>query len=336
MANMAFGFLSFDALTIGRPGRFVQCMIDIIIMRSVHARSLAGVDLNLLVVLDALLAERHVTRAAARVGLSQSAASHALARLRELLDDQILVRGAQGKLVPTARAEALLPALRRSLDGLADVLRGTPTFEPATAHRSFRIGTGDYPQLVLLPRLVAQLTRDAPGVDLWIVQLPDDPAAALAAGEIDLALVVTGPSWPAGIYQRALFDEHFRCVLRKGHPATKRTLTVARYCELDHLLVAPRGTPGSRVDDVLAALGRTRRVVARVPHFLIAPHVIASSDLCVTIAARLAALYAEPLGLALLPTPFEMGGFTIGMAWHERAHADPGHRWLRDQIYAAR
>ena len=310
-------------------------MINIIIMHAMHARALAGVDLNLLVVLDALLAEKHVTRAAARIGLSQSAASHALARLRELLDDPILVRGAQGQLVPTARAEALAPALRRALDGLGDVLRGAPSFEPATARRSFRIGAADYPQLVLLPRLVAQLATDAPGVDLWMMPPPDDPAPALAAGELDLALVVSAASWPAGIYQRALFDETFRCVMREGHPATRRTLTLPRYCELDHLLVAPRGTPGSRVDDVLASLGRTRRVVARVPHFLIAPHVIAASDLCVTMPTRVAQVSAEPLGLALLPTPFEMTGFTIAMAWHERAHADPGHKWLRDQIARA-
>ncbi len=312
-------------------------MVSIAIMRDVHVRALAGVDLNLLVVLDALLAEKHVTRAAARIGLSQSAASHALARLRDLLDDPLLVRGPQGGLVPTARAEALEPALRRALDGLRDVLRGAPSFDPATARRSFRIGAGDYTELVLLPELVARLARDAPGVDLWIVPLPEDPAAALAAGELDLAIGVwTGSSWPAGFYQRALFDEDFRCVLRKGHPATRQKLTLVRYCELDHLLVAPRGTPGSRVDDILASLGRTRRVVVRVPHFLIAPHVIAASDLVVTIATGLARIYAEPLGLALLPTPFDMPGFTVSMAWHERAHADPGHKWLREQLYAAR
>lgn len=311
-------------------------MISMVIMRDVHARALAGVDLNLLVVLDALLAEKHVTRAAGRIGLSQSATSHALARLRDLLDDPLLVRGPQGGLVATARAEALQPALRRALDGLRDVLRGTPSFDPGTARRSFRIGMGDYQELVLLPRLVAQLAKDAPGVDLWVVPLPADPAAALAAGELDLAIGVwSGVGWPTGIYQRALLDEDFHCVVRAGHPATKQRLTLVRFCELDHLLIAPRGTPGSRVDDVLASLGRTRRVVVRVPHFLIAPHVIASSDLVATIATRLARIYAEPLGLALLPTPFEMPGFTVSTAWHERAHADPGHKWLREQLARA-
>ena len=311
-------------------------MIVIVLMQDVHARALASIDLNLLVVLDALLAEKHVTRAAAKVGLSQSATSHALARLRGLLGDPLLVRGARGALVPTARAEALAPALRRALDGFVDVLRGAPTFDPASARRAFRIGAGDYAELVLLPRLVARLAREAPGVDLWMVPLPDDPAAALAAGELDVALGVwSSMGWPAGTYQRRLFDEDFRCVVRAGHPATKQRLTLVRYCELDHLLVAPRGTPGSRVDDILASLGRTRRVLVRVPHFLIAPHVIAASDLVVTLATRLSQIYAEPLGLELLAPPFEMPGFTVSMAWHERAHHDPGHRWLRDRLVEA-
>ena len=311
-------------------------MIIIMAMQDVHDRALASIDLNLLVVLDALLAEKHVTRAAAKIGLSQSAASHALARLRELLGDPLLVRGTRGALVATPRAEAIAPALRRSLDGLRDALRGTPSFDPATARRSFRIGTADYGELVLLPRLVARFEREARGIDLWIVPQADDPADALAAGELDVAIGVwPSPAWPAGLYQRRLFDEDFRCVVRAGHPATKQRLTLVRYCELDHLVVAPRGTPGSRVDDVLSQLGRTRRVLVRVPHFLIAPHVIAASDLVVTLATRLARIYAEPLGLELLAPPFDVPGFTVSMVWHERAHHDPGHRWLRDELARA-
>jgi DNA-binding transcriptional LysR family regulator len=302
-------------------------------MHTVHDLDLAAIDLNALVVLDALLAERHVTRAAAKVGLSQSAVSHALARLRALLGDPLLVRGPRGALVATPRAEAIAPALRQALDGVRTAIRGEPRFDPATVRRSFRIGTGDYAELILLPRLVARLAREAPGVDLWVVPVPDDTAAALAAGAIDLAIGVWGaPSWPAGLYQRGLFDEDFRCVVRAGHPATAQRLTLARFCELDHLLVAPRGTPGGTVDNQLAALGRTRRVAVRVPHFLIAPHVIAASDLVVTIATRLARLYAEPLGLELIAPPLDLPPFTVSMVWHERAHHDPGHRWLRERL----
>jgi len=311
-------------------------MLLIAIMSSVHDAELAGLDLNALVVLDALLDERHVTRAASRLGRTQSAVSHALAKLREAFGDPLLVRSASG-LVLTARAEAIAPALRRALDGVKQAIRGEPRFDATTARRTFRIATVDYAELILLPRLAARLAIDAPGIDLWVVPVPDgDLGPALAAADVDLALGVwSAPAWPAGFYQRRLFDEDFRCVVRTGHPAAAQRLTLARFCELNHLLVAPRGTPGSRVDDRLAELGRTRRIAVRVPHFLIAPHVVAASDLVATIPSRLARLYAEAVGLELLAPPFEMTGFTIAMAWHERLHQDPGHRWLRERLVEA-
>ena len=303
-------------------------------MHQAHDLNLAGIDLNLLVVLDALLAERHVTRAAARVGLTQSAASHALARLRALLGDPILVRGAGGQLVATERALALAPRLRRALDDLAIALRGEPPFEPATARRTFRIAAADYAELVLLPALIERLARDAPGIDLWVVPNPDEPAAALAAGEIDAAIGVWRErGWPAGIYQKRLFDDTFRCVVRAGHPAAKQRMTLARFCDLPQLLVAPRGTPGSFVDDALARLGRSRRVALAVPHFLVAPHLIASSDLVTTLATRVARAFAEPYRLVLLPPPLELPGFTSSLVWHERGHHDAGQRWLREQLF---
>jgi DNA-binding transcriptional LysR family regulator len=306
-------------------------MLFICVMHDVHDASLAGIDLNLLVVLDALLTERHVTRAARRIGLTQPAASHALARLRALLDDPVLVRGPGGGLVPTARAEAIAPALRTALDGIAAALRGTPGFEPATARRTFRIATNDHAELVLLPRLVARLAVEAPCVDLWVVQTPEDPGAALAAGAIDGAIGVwRGRAWPAGIYERRLFDDDFRCVVRRGHPAAAQRLTLTRFCALSHLLVAPRGTRGGLVDDALAAQGKRRRIAIAVPHFLVAPHVIAETDLIVTLAARVARVFAEPLGLVLLPPPVELRRFTTSLVWHERVHHDPGQRWLRE------
>jgi DNA-binding transcriptional LysR family regulator len=133
----------------------------------------------------------------------------------------------------------------------------------------------------------------------------------------------------AGVYQRRVFGDEFRCIVRAGHPAAAQRLTLPRYCELSHLLIAPRGTPGSFVDDELARHGRVRRVAVRVPHFLVAPHVIAASDLIATLASRIASAYAAPLGLTLLPPPIELPGFTVSMAWHERGHLDPGQRWLR-------
>ncbi|MBL0214808.1 MAG: LysR family transcriptional regulator [Myxococcales bacterium] len=296
--------------------------------------ALQGVDLNLVVALDALLAERHVTRAAARLGITQSAASHALARLRDLLGDPILVRGPRGGMMPTPRAEELAPQIHRVLVDLAGVLRGA-TWDPATMRRTFRIGASDYVELVLLPRLIERISRLAPGVELWVHAFADHGDEELAAGTLD---VVIGPprgsARPAASYEKVLFDESFTCILRAGHPLADSRMTLARYCSVPHLLIAPRGTPGSFVDDALAELGKTRRVALAVPHFLVVPYIIAGSDLVATIATRVAARFSEALGLVTMPPPVQIPKFQIALAWHERNHRDAPQRWLREQLLA--
>jgi DNA-binding transcriptional LysR family regulator len=295
---------------------------------------LAGIDLNLVVALDALLAECHVTRAAARLGLTQSAASHALGRLRGLLGDPLLVRGPAGMMIPTPLAIRLAPQLRKVLDDLSRVLRGE-TFDPTTAQRTFHIGASDYVELVMLPQLSARLARLAPRIDIWLHTYNDWGDTELASGALDLVL---GPprhaARPSAAYERVLFTESFTCVMRAEHPLARGRLTLRRYCEVSHLMVAPRGTPGSFVDDALAAVGKTRRVALAVPHFLVVPYVIAASDLLATLASRIAKLFASTLELVTVPPPIEVPKFEIALAWHERNHHDAAHRWLRDQLVA--
>ena len=303
-------------------------------MRTAHD-DLAAVDLNLLRALDALLAEQHVTRAAARLGVTQSAASHALGRLRELLGDPLLVRGPRGTLLPTARAEELAPVVERALAELAAAWRGA-AFAPATAQRRFTIGASDYAELVVLPALAARIAAAAPRIDLQVRPVPDDTAGALARGELDAVLTPARPrDLTGGCFQRHLFEEDFTVAMRGGHPAATARLTLERFCALDHLLVAPRGTPGSFVDDALAAMGRRRRVAVAVPHFLIVPHVLAATDLIVTIASRVAAAFVPSHALATRPLPLAIAPFAVHLLWHERTTADAGQRWLRDQIVAA-
>lgn len=303
-------------------------------MSHVHDE-LARIDLNLVVVLDALLSERHVTRAAARLGITQSAASHALARLRDLLDDPILVRGPRGTMIPTVRASALEPAVHRILADLASVLRGDATFDPATARRTFHLGTTDYVELVLLPRLVERLQRIAPGIDLIAHTLTDYGDAGLAAGTFDVVICPPrGTARSAGTYEKVLFDESFTCIVRGGHPLAGARLTLPRYCAAAHVLVAPRGTLGSFVDDALASLGRSRRIAVAVPHFLVVPYLVANSDLIATVATRVASTFADALGLVRMAPPFALPGFQLALAWHERTHDDPAHRWLREHLLA--
>lgn len=291
-------------------------------------------DLNLVVALDALLAERHVTRAARRLGITQSAASHALGRLRELLGDPLLVRGAGGAMVPSAMAIRIAPQLRKVLDDLTAVLRGE-SFDPATARRTFRLGASDYVELVLLPRLAARLAQLAPGVDLWVHTFDDWGDAELASGKLDCVLAPPRRNArPSGMFEKVLLHESFTCVMRARHPLAGARLTLARYCEAPHLMVAPRGTPGSFVDDALAALGRTRRIALAVPHFLVVPYVIAATDLVATLAHRVAALFATTLDLAMVAPPIGIARFAIALAWHERNHHDAAQRWFRAQVAA--
>jgi DNA-binding transcriptional LysR family regulator len=187
---------------------------------------------------------------------------------------------------------------------------------------------------MLLPRLAERIGRLAPGVELWVHAYSDYGDAPLADGSFDVVLGVPHAARPAGFYEKRLFAESFTCIVRAGHPLSRKRLTMARYCAASHLLVSPRGTPGSFVDDALAAVGKSRRVALVVPHFLVVPHVVAASDLVATLATRVAGLFAPLLGLEQLPPPFALSGFAIALTWHERQHHDPAHRWLREQIAA--
>lgn len=301
-------------------------------MHGVH--DLASIDLNLVVALDALLADRHVTRAAARLGLTQPAASHALARLRDLLGDPLLVRGPGGAMVPTPFAERIQPQLRRVLDELSTTLRGA-AFDPATARHTFHIGASDYIELVMLPRLTERIRRLAPNVDVWAHTYARYGDTELATGALDLVIGPTNPSSrAAGIYEKVLFDESFTCIVRAKHPLARSKLTLAQYCATPHLLVAPRGTPGSLVDDALAKLGKSRRIGLAVPHFLVVPYIIAQSDLVATLADRVASLFAQTLDLATMPPPLTIPKFRMAASWHERSHHDAPHKWLREQLFA--
>lgn len=312
-----------------------SCTKSMIFMCSMSEIHLGGLDLNLIVALDALLRERHVTRAARRLGVTQSAASHSLARLRRLLGDPLLVRGAGGALFATPRAEQLGPAIGRALAGIADALRSPAAFEPGTARRTFHVGAADYADAVLLPRLAARLGKVAPHIDLFTHAYQDWGDARLLDGSLDLVLgPPRGVLRPAGSYEKAILIEQFTCIMRRGHPLARKRLTLARYCATPHLMVAPRGALGSFVDDALAAAGAQRRVAVAVPHFLVVPHVIAATDLIATLANRLVALLGPGLGLVRKPPPFPLPGFSIAMAWHERNHHDPAHRWFRDELAA--
>lgn len=296
-------------------------------MQDVHLRRL---DLNLLVVLEALISERSVTRAADRLGLTQPAVSHALGRLRKSLGDPLLVRVPRGMEL-TPRAQAIARPLARALDDLAAAVRPPAQFEPASASRRFRIATDDYLERLLLPKLLARLWRAGPGIDIEVTTAGPRSGHELADGPLDAVIAPTGVIGRLpGAYTQHLFDERFVCLSRARHPAIGRKLTLDDYVSLPHLLVSPGGRPGSVVDSALARLGLRRRVAITVPHFLAALPIVRQSDAIVTIGRRLALASRE--GLRIHAPPLELPGFDVSLFWHERDHADPAHIWFRRMV----
>ena len=291
---------------------------------------LTGIDLNLLTSLDVLLEEKNVTRAARRLGVSQPAVSHNLRRLRELLGDPLLVRTPRG-MQATPRAIELGPAVRVALDAAEAVLQAAPRFDPARAERSFVLAMADQASFQLLPPLIARIAAAAPGITLLLRPPPGDLSAALAEGEAELAIGVFGDS-PAQIRSEPLWTEAFACVVRRHGPGTRGRFDLERYLARPHLLVAPRGRPGSIVDDLLARDDLRRRIAVVVPHFLVAPAIVAASDLVWTAPASLAHALAASYALAVRPPPLVIPSFTITMRWHLRLDRDPGLTWLRSML----
>lgn len=292
--------------------------------------NIAALDLNLLVVLEALLGERSVTRAAQRVGLSQPAVSNALARLRALLDDPLLVRTAGG-MEPTPRALELEQPIQHALGTIRRALSASTAFEPERSAFTFRVQSADSVELSLLPRLLEQLERSAPLVDITVTRVGATTEDDLRSGRIDLYV----GSWfniPAGLKHHLLRHEKFACLARKGHPKIKSRLSLEAYGAAGHVLVDNGDRPGAVLDTVLSDKGLGRRVALRTPHFLVAPLVVARTDLIATLPRGVATAFAQFLPLNVYAPPLDAPGFPVSMVWHPRTHEQAPHRWLRQLI----
>jgi DNA-binding transcriptional LysR family regulator len=282
-------------------------------------------DLNLLRVFDAVLHEKGVTPAAARLGLTQPAVSNALARLRKAFGDALFVRTPRG-VDATPFARELAEPVRQALALLESALAHGPGFDPATSTRAFRFYMSDLGQIEFLPPLVERVQRDAPGVRLEAVALEvDDIADALAAGALDLAVGFL-PGLGAPVRRQALFRDPYLCLMRSDHPIS--TLTKKRFLEASHALVIYRG--GHRViEEALERAGLARRIALRVPHFTVVPMVLERTDLVLTLPARVARVFERRGRLKALPPPVPIPPAEVAVHWHERFEADPGNRWLR-------
>ena len=287
-------------------------------------------DLNLLITLEALLVEENVTKAAARLHLSQPAVSAQLSRLRDVFDDPLLIPAQRG-MTPTAKALELLGPLRQALDLVRATVATHQNFEPATARLTVTIACTDYLQVALVKQLVVAMRHEAPGVRIALRNL--DMAqleAQMTRGDVDVALM-TPQAAPVSLRTRHLFDERYVLIGRLGHPQLHEGIGTAEFAQLEHVVVSLRGgdfvTP---VDAVLASLGLQRNVVLSASSFLLVPELVAQSDCVALVPRRL----VEGRGdrLLLVEPPFLVEGFSVGMVWHERTHGHDGFRWVRGCI----
>lgn len=291
--------------------------------------ALAAVNLNLFVVFEALMAEQHVGRAARRLGLSQPAVSHALAQLRVQLGDPLFVRTASGML-PTDKARALAVPVREALVRLGEAL-APASFDPATARQSFVLAATDFVEYVLLPKLLARMSVEAPHLRLQLRSWPVHAVPpGLETGEIDLAAGFFSPKAGAALHLAPLFKDNFVCVVRQGHPRVGKRLTLRTYLELQHVLVTTDPTARGVVDVELAKRRLERTVALRLSHFLMVPPVLAATDLAAALSHRVAEPFARFLPLKIFPMPLPVPGGTVHLAWHERTSRSAAHTWLRN------
>jgi len=290
---------------------------------------LRRIDLNLLVILDALLGEQHVTRAAERLHLSQPAVSHALARLRDLLGDPLLVRAGSG-LVPTARALELAAPLAETLSQVQSLLAPN-TFDPASARRTFRLAMSDYGAAIILPGLIRTLRAEAPGIDLQISHASrEGMVEGLLNGDIDLAAGVL-PELPGELRSTPLFEERYVCLLDRQSLLAGGVLDLPTYLSRPHVLLEMRGSGTPEIERTLTALRERRRVAISLPHWSVAPRFISGTDLILTVASR-ALNEVDDESLIVVPPPFEIAPFTFVSAWHKRRGGDQALNWLNRRI----
>lgn len=302
---------------------------------------LSRIDLNLLVLFEAVFGERHVGRAADRLSLTPSAVSHGLGRLRRLLNDPLFLRTPKG-VVPTARAGDLAAPIADILARVRNVMAIAEPFDPQSSTRRFTIGAPDGISGVILPPLLAQLRSVASGVDVSVRQLLPlqgeiSPERAwqstfteLEARAMDVA-IIPSDHIPARFLSRLLYEEDFVIAMRAGHKFAK-TLTLARYCAMQHLVVSHTGDAYGFVDEVLAKQGRSRRIALTVPNFMFALAIVAETDVISALPRRFVAMYAARFGVVGLEAPLPLGLFRLHAVTPRAAMMDAGLAWLFDAL----
>jgi DNA-binding transcriptional LysR family regulator len=287
-------------------------------------------DLNLLVALDALLQEESVSRGGQKIGLSQPAMSHALSKLRGFFADPLLVR-IGGRMQLTLRAQSMRRPVKDALERVYEVFI-SDSFAPASSTRTFRLFMSDYASNLLLPSLLKTVRRRAPGVRLEVHPWRGIHADSNDNDRIPDAVVACQTHDLPGFYRQRLFTDRDVCVMRSGHDLCRKRLSLTTFLAAPHVAVAAVEFSADPVDSWLQELGRMRFVVATVPHYIDALHLVAQSELIAVVPERLVQAYASVLSLVIKKVPLEVGTFDEYLLHSARTHADIGCSWLRDLI----
>ncbi|MFT3799951.1 MAG: LysR family transcriptional regulator [Burkholderiaceae bacterium] len=300
-------------------------------------------DLNLLRVFDEVMAERNLTRAAKNLSMTQPAVSNSLRRLRDALGDDLVVRSGYG-VVPTQQALKIWPAVREALSSLRGILQ-PDEFDPTRGNTSFTLAMADATAALLIPPMVYLIESEAPGVTLRVLPLSTrDPRDLLESSEIDAAIgyfpVALAESaldsaqhgGPDSLGSERLYEGHHLCVMRHDHPLAGKPLTLDEFCAAHHLLVSFSGRAFGFVDQALAAIKRSRRVVLTVNQFFTAGRVVANSDLLTVLPEHFISATGFRDKLAIFPLPLDVPSVHVDMLWHRRHENRPAHRWLRDAV----
>jgi len=276
-----------------------------------------------------------VTRAAEQMFITQSAMSHVLHRLRQQLDDPLLVKTPTG-MKPTERALALIEPIRSVLAEMEQFLQPPLEFEPGSSQRRFVLAATDYMEFLLLPELSRLIDKLAPGIDIHVKRTESSfPVTQLENGSLDVVLgfeSVLDP--PAYLHRQLLFSDRMACMVRRNHPQIKKPPTLAEFVAFPHMLISRTGSNLGIIDQKLTELGLERRIKLIVPHFLSAPLLVAETDMILSLPYRIAEQFQQFAALEIFPVPFELPAYDLIMIWHPLQDKDPAHRWLREHLIA--
>jgi DNA-binding transcriptional LysR family regulator len=289
------------------------------------------IDLNLFVVLDAIYTEGSVTKAGHKLHLTQPAISHALARLREMFGDPLFEREGRA-MVPTPLARSLIEPLRRTLRNLEITLNEVSRFDPATSQKRFTVGVRDVLESTLLPNFMQRVTAIAPQIEILVVRVDRRSLESeLAMGTVDAAMDVLLPL-SDNIHRSRVALDPLVVVARNGHPKLRKKLDLVAYLKLDHILVSSRRSGPALEDVELSRQGLQRRVRLRCQHYFSACRVVSQTELILTMPESYARVANQPYGNQILPLPFVMPTMDAYLYWHANVEAEPGNRWLRQQL----